>query len=163
MSKDNILIREITKRDNEAIAELIRKVLIEYGVPKVGSAYEDTSLGDMTASYSDLKSIYYVVEINGKIFGGSGIAPLKNAQDNICELQKMYFLPEARGKGIGKSMMKVCLNKAKALGYEKCYLETLPYMKAAIKLYTKTGFKPLKKPLGNTGHYSCNVWMIKDL
>ncbi|MCB0445655.1 MAG: GNAT family N-acetyltransferase, partial [Gelidibacter sp.] len=80
-----------------------------------------------------------------------------------CELQKMYFLPEARGKGLGMLMMTKCLEKAKAFGFEQCYLETLPYMKAATKLYAKAGFESLKQPLGDTGHYSCNVWMLKKL
>lgn len=98
-----------------------------------------------------------------KILGGAGIAQLKNSTENICELQKMYFSPEARGKGLGSKMMKTCLQKAKKLGYEKCYLETLPYMKDARKLYRKVGFQSLDKPLGDTGHYSCNMWMIKTL
>ena len=88
---------------------------------------------------------------------------LQNSTENICELQKMYFAPEARGKGLGSKMMKICLDKAKEFGYEKCYLETLPYMEGARKLYTKVGFKSLDKPLGDTGHYSCNMWMLKKL
>jgi len=36
-------------------------------------------------------------------------------------------------------------------------------MKDACKLYKKTGFEELEKPLGNTGHYNCTVWLIKDL
>ena len=75
----------------------------------------------------------------------------------------MYFLPEARGRGLGASMMDVCLEKAKSFGFEKCYLETLPDMTDAAKLYAKSGFENLDGPLGDTGHYSCNVWMIKTL
>jgi putative acetyltransferase len=36
-------------------------------------------------------------------------------------------------------------------------------MNAAQALYKKNGFISLDKPVGNTGHYSCNVWMLKDL
>ena len=75
----------------------------------------------------------------------------------------MYFLEEARGKGIGTRMIKVCLEKAKAFGFEKCYLETMPYMKAAQKLYQKNGFEYIDARMGDTGHYSCPVWMIKKL
>jgi putative acetyltransferase len=75
----------------------------------------------------------------------------------------MYFLPVARGKGLGAQLITVCLDKAKEFGFENCYLETLPYMEAAVKLYKKYGFLNLDKPMGNTCHYSCNVWMIKKI
>ncbi len=163
MSNDHILIREICKADDEQIAKVIRSVLVDLGVPKVGTAYADVALDSMTNTYDKDSSIYFVVEDNGKIIGGAGIAQLENFEGNVCELQKMYFLSEARGKGLGLAMMTQCLKKAKEIGYEKCYLETLPYMKDATKLYKKVGFSNLEKPLGNTGHYSCNVWMIKDL
>ncbi|PHS09681.1 MAG: GNAT family N-acetyltransferase [Kordia sp.] len=158
-----IIIREIEVRDNVAIANLIREVLLELGAPKVGTAYEDKSLDELSEVYNNPKAVYFVIETGGKVVGGAGIYQLENTTDNICELQKMYFLPEARGKGLGARMMKKCVEAAKGLGYEKCYLETLPYMKSAVKLYEKTGFKALDKPLGDTGHYSCSEWMIKNL
>lgn len=163
MSNNNIVIREITLDDNTQIAQVIRDVLIEFGVPKVGTAYADVSLDKMTETYSDEKSVYFVIDNNGKIIGGAGIAQLDNFEGNVCELQKMYFLPEARGIGLGKRMMDRCLDSAKTFGFEKCYLETMPYMNDAKKLYAKVGFDSLDKPMGNTGHYSCNVWMIKEL
>lgn len=163
MSNPNIVIREIKTDDDPQIAEVIRAVLIEFGVPKVGTAYEDKALDCMAETYSKPKSVYFVVENEGKIIGGAGIAQLDNFEGNVCELQKMYFLPEARGIGLGKIMIQKCLKQAKQLGFESCYLETLPYMKAATKLYANMGFTPLEKPMGNTGHYSCNVWMLKTL
>jgi putative acetyltransferase len=163
VSNNNIVIREITLGDNTQIAKVIRDVLIEFGVPKVGTAYADVSLDKMTETYSGEKSVYFVIDNNGKIIGGAGIAQLDNFQGHVCELQKMYFLAEARGLGLGIKMMEKCLEKAKAFGFEKCYLETMPYMDDAKKLYAKVGFESLDKPMGNTGHYSCNVWMIKEL
>ncbi|MCB0439056.1 MAG: GNAT family N-acetyltransferase, partial [Mangrovimonas sp.] len=97
MSKNNIVIRKIKSSDDAQIANVIRSVLIEFGVPKVGTAYEDTALDCMTQTYSKQTSVYYVVVKKGKIIGGAGIAPLDNYDGNVCELQKMYFLPEARG------------------------------------------------------------------
>ena len=160
---DAIKIRTIEKKDNEFIASIIREVLVEMGVPKVGTAYEDESLDKMFETYNQPKSVYYVVEENGVILGGGGIAPLENTDENICELQKMYFLPNLRGKGIGKKVIQQCLDFAKASKYSKCYLETMPYMKAARALYEKVGFSNLEQPVGDTGHYSCQAWMIKEL
>jgi putative acetyltransferase len=163
VSKDNIVIREIRKEDNEQIAKVIRSVLVDLGVPKVGTAYADAALDCMTETYDKDKAAYFVVDDNGKIIGGCGIAQLDNFDGNVCELQKMYFLPEARGKGLGAAMMDICLKKAKIFGFDRCYLETMPYMTDAKKLYAKVGFESMDGPLGDTGHYSCNVWMIKTL
>ena len=163
MSNNNIVIREIRQSDDVQIAKVIRSVLIEFGVPKVGTAYADEALDKMTETYNLDKASYFVIEDNGRIIGGAGIAQLENFEGNICELQKMYFLPDARGIGLGAKMMDACLNQAKRFGFKKCYLETMPYMNDAKKLYKKVGFKMLDKPMGNTGHYSCNVWMIKNL
>ena len=158
-----MLIRPISSQDNEQIAAAIRAVLIEFGVPKVGTAYADASLDDMTKNYSKPKHQYFVIECNGEILGGAGIAPLDNYAGNVCELQKMYFRKEARGMGLGAKMMALCLDFAKQNGFEKCYLETMPYMEDARKLYRKVGFEELSGPMGDTGHFSCTMWMIKTL
>ena len=165
-----MILREIEKGDNEQIASVIRDVFIADNYPKTGTAFADSQLDFMFEAYNKPKSIYFVVidtEINssfyGKIIGGAGVSQLENSKENICELQKMYFLQEARGKGIGFKMIQKCLEKATEFGYEKCYLETLPEMLTAQKLYTKVGFEYLSEPLGGTGHTSCPVWMIKEL
>ena len=75
----------------------------------------------------------------------------------------MFFLPETRGLGIGTQMMATCLQSAKDFGFKKCYLETMPFMHAAQKLYTKSGFEYICASMGSTGHTSCPVWMLKEL
>ncbi len=105
MSIDNIIIREIKPEDNEQIAKVIRSVLVEFGVPKVGTAYADKSLDIMASTYNKDKAAYYVIDKGGKIIGGAGVAQLDNYEGNVCELQKMYFLPEARGIGLGSTCL----------------------------------------------------------
>jgi len=160
---ENWSIRQIKKEDNKAVAQLIRSVFDEMKIPKVGTAYEDPYLDLMFEEYSKPQSVYFVVENEGKVVGCCGIAPLENGDPEICELQKMYFLPETRGLGIGSAMMDKCLGQAKSLGFDKCYIETMPFMHAAQKLYKKSGFEYLDAPMGNTGHSSCPVWMLKEL
>lgn len=157
-------IREIQPQDNVALAQAIREVLIEMEVPKVGTAYADKALDMMFETYDSDRSVYFVVENEeGEILGGAGIAQLANYKGNVCELQKMYFTQKARGKGLGAEMINKCLNVARQFGFEKCYLETMPNMKDAQRLYLKTGFEYIDGPLGDTGHCSCPVWMIKNL
>ena len=159
----NCLIREIKPADNKQIGKIIRDVVVEFGVPKVGSVYEDKSLNALSNYYTDDSEIYYIIEKNNRIVGGAGIKKLDNYEGAVCELQKMYFLSEIRGLGLGRKLIQLCLDKATSFKYQKCYLETMPYMKAARKLYRSMGFSDLEKPLGDTGHYACQRWMIKQL
>lgn len=158
-----MIIRPIKKSDNREITAIIRSVLIETGVPKVGTTYEDSALEDMYSTYQEPRSAFFVIEDAGKLIGGGGISPLANYSGNVCELQKMYYLPEARGKGLGKKVLELCLEAASNFNFDQCYLETMPYMKAAMALYEKYGFRYLDGPMGDTGHYQCPIHMIKDL
>jgi putative acetyltransferase len=157
------IIRPILKKDNQHIAKVIRTVLIDLGVPKVGTAYADVTLDSLYEVYQKPQAIYFVIDLNGKIIGGGGISQLDNCKENICELQKMYLLEEARGLGLGTQMINLCIEKAKDFMFEKCYLETMTYMKAAQKLYLNNDFKYIDGPLGDTGHFSCPVHMIKEI
>ncbi|WP_456313371.1 GNAT family N-acetyltransferase [Pseudomonas shirazensis] len=159
---ENWIIRKIQKQDNQAVAQLIRSVFDEMEIPKVGTAYADPYLDLMFEEYNKPNSVYFVVEKEGRAIGSAGIAPLENEDPAICELQKMYFLPETRGLGIGAKMMDKCLNAARDFGFKKCYIETMPFMHAAQKLYVKAGFEYLNAPMGCTGHSSCPVWMLKE-
>ncbi len=163
METSGAVIREIQPEDNTAVATIVRKVLVDLGAPKVGTAYADTTLEHMYENYDVPRSVYFVVVEGNNVIGCGGIAPLDNHEGNVCELQKMYFLEEARGIGFGKEMIKLCLKNAKEFGFEGCYLETMPYMKAAQELYKKMGFQYIDAPMGDTGHYSCPVWMLKKL
>ena len=158
-----MLIRPINESDNKHISVILREVLIEMDIPRIGSAYEDPEINNMYESYQSNRSIYFVVEENNKILGGAGINQLKNGDVNICELQKMYFHKSIRGRGIGDKMIELCLNFALESNYKKCYIETMPNMVNAQKLYIKKGFKYIDNPLGNTGHTACPVWMLKNL
>lgn len=160
----SVVIREIEAKDNSAVAALIRSVLIEFNVPKEGTAYADKDLDYMYESYQKKdKGVYFVIEEDGEVIGSAGVCQLDNYSGSVCELQKMYFLKQARGRGLGSRMMKKCLDTARDLGFEKCYLETMHQMEAAQSLYRKTGFEYIDGPMGGTGHHSCPVHMILSL
>jgi putative acetyltransferase len=158
-----VVIRPVEKKDNAQLFSLIRTVLEEFNIPKIGTAYADASLNCMFETYQKERAVYFVVVEEERVIGGGGIAQLDNYKGDVCELQKMYFLPEARGRGIGAALLKLCLSKAREFGYEKCYLETMTNMIVAQKLYEQQGFSYIDGPMGDTGHYSCPVHMIKEL
>lgn len=163
MRKDTIVIREIKPEDNAQIEAVIRACFYEFKIPLEGTAYADNETPRMFESYQNNNDVYYVIDYNGTILGGAGIKPLRDFEADVCEIQKMYFSPKIRNKGYGRLMFETCLKAAKQMGYKQCYLESASQLKAAIHIYESYGFKHLKGALGNTGHYSCGVWMIKDL
>lgn len=156
-----MIIREIEEKDNEKVESLIRTCLIEFGADKPGCAWSDPNLGCFYEVYKNEKSKYWVVEENGEIVAGCGIGPVDGVE-NVCELQKMYSLKEARGSGVASELLKISLEFAKKY-YKQCYLETFSNMVAANKFYKKNGFIQLDKPLVETEHYACDVWYIKSL
>ena len=156
------IIREIEKRDNKKIEKVIRKCLIEFGANHEGTAWTDPNLGIFSEIYNTKGNKYWVAEDeNGKICGGVGIGKLEGTI-GICELQKMYCLPEARGTGIAHKLMNIALQYAKQY-YDKCYLETLENMIAAQKFYEKYNFKRIDKAIVKTQHFACDVRYIKNL
>lgn len=156
-------IRPIEPRDDIAVAAIIRHVMPEFGADGPGFAIHDAEVDGMHAAYTQPRCAYFVVERDGVVVGGGGIAPLENADPDVCELRKMYFLPEARGIGAGTAMMQRCLDAARTLGFRRCYLETLTGMDAAQSLYQRSGFTTLNAPMGGTGHFSCDRFFIREL
>jgi putative acetyltransferase len=156
-------IREIQFGDNSQLEALIKTTFLELELPLTGTVYEDVETTQMFESYQDDAAIYVVVEDHGLVKGGAGIKALAGEETSVCELQKMYLAADIRGKGYGKKLMKVCLEAAKSMGYKQCYLETLSELKAAQELYKRYGFEYLNTAIGNTGHSSCGIRMIKTL
>ena len=157
----NYNIRPIQKEDDAAIESVIRACLIEFGGDHEGTAWADPDLCRFSKVYKQEKSRYFVAEDSeGIIWGGVGVGPMP--EEGVCELQKMYLLPEARGTGAAQALMDAALTFAQA-HYKKCYLETLPNMTAAQRFYEKNGFVRTDKAIGNTGHFDCDVRYIKEL
>lgn len=156
-------IRPITAEDDAAVASIIRTVMPEFGAVGDGFAINDPEVDWMSRAYGEPRCAYFVVERDGKVVGGAGVAPLAGGDPDVCELRKMYFLPALRGMGAGAAMMQTCLNAARGLGFKRCYLETLRGMDAAMRLYELTGFQRIAAPMGATGHGGCNAFYLLEL
>jgi putative acetyltransferase len=156
-------IRNIEPRDDARVAQIIRTVMPEFGATGDGFAINDPEVDWMSRAYSEPRCSYFVIEKDGEVVGGAGVAPLIDGEDDVCELRKMYFLRELRGLGAGAAMMQRCLEAARANGFRRCYLETLRGMDAAMKLYERSGFRRLPGPMGATGHGGCNAFYLLDL
>lgn len=159
----DLQLRPLTQADNPTIAAIIRSVSAEFGLTEEqGYAVGDPTLNCMSDVYDSDNAQYWVVESEGEVLGGGGVAPLAG-EEGVCELQKMYFLPKVRGKGLAKTLVIKALNFAQQQGYKSCYLETTAELSAAVALYESLGFEHINQALGNTGHDVCEVRMLKTL
>jgi len=156
-------IRTIRPDDNRALAAIIRETLEEFGANHAGTVYFDKTTDALYELFGQPCAQYFVAVVDGEVVGGAGIYPTDGLPEGCCELVKMYLLPQARGNGIGQLLIDKCIETAEHFGFDKMYLETMPELKKAIAVYEKYGFHQLKAPLGNTGHFGCDIWMIKDL
>ena len=159
----NASIRPIAPADDVAMAAIIRAVMPEFGASGDGFAINDPEVDWMSRAYAAPRHAYFVLERDGRVIGGAGIAPLAGGNADTCELRKMYFLPEARGIGAGAMMMARCLDAAREAGFSQCYLETLCGMDAAMRLYERSGFRRIDAPMGATGHGGCDTFYLHAL
>ncbi|MEK7718068.1 MAG: GNAT family N-acetyltransferase [Bacteroidota bacterium] len=158
-----IVIRPIQPSDNEILAIIIRNTLKEFGANHPGTVYFDDATDHLYEMFRADRSHYFVAELDGRIVGSGGIFPTPGLPDDTCELVKMYLLPEARGIGLGRSILEKCLESARNFGFGRIYLETMPELNLALKTYEKMGFTYLCSPMGNSGHFGCDLHMIRDL
>ena len=161
--EENVIIRKIQPTDNAALASIIRTSLAEFGANKPGTVYFDSTTDHLYEMFQEPGSAYFVAEQNGEVLGGAGIYPSEGLPPQTCELVKMYLLSEARGKGLGKLLIDKSIDFARRFGYTQVYIETMPELRKAVSIYEKFGFEYLNGPLGNTGHFGCDIWMLKKL
>ncbi|WP_439213698.1 GNAT family N-acetyltransferase [Duffyella gerundensis] len=160
----NLHLRPMVASDNPSVARVIRTVSAEFGLTAdKGYTVADPNLDRLFGLYSEANSAYWVVEMDGEVVGGGGIAPLLCSAPDICELQKMYFLPQLRGLGLARRLALQALDFARDRGFRRCYLETTASLTRAIALYEQLGFEHITQPLGCTGHVDCEVRMLKAL
>lgn len=163
-ASETLRLRPLEEADNAAIASVIRCVSAEFGLTSdKGYTVADRNLDALFTLYHQPRHAYWVVEHHSTVIGGGGIAPLACGAPNMCELQKMYFLPQARGTGLARQLVENALSFARTQGFSHCYLETTGFLKQAVALYERAGFTHIDGLLGCTGHVDCEVRMLKTL
>jgi putative acetyltransferase len=117
-------------------------VLAEYGLEPDPEG-TDADLADLEASYWKNGGVFHVVESpDGVVVGCAGLLRLSAAE---AELRKMYLLPAARGRGMGRLLLSRLLADARRLGYQRVVLETASVLTEAIELYRSAGFSPASR------------------
>lgn len=160
---ENLVIRKAKQEDNAALAKIIRTVFDEHAAPQKNTVYSDPTTDDLYSLSQQAGSVLWVVELSNEVRGCCGIFHPAGLEGDVAELAKFYLSEKIRGKGVGKQLMLQCFQSAKEMGYKKLYIESMPQFSKAVSMYEKHGFIKIDKPLGNSGHTSCNIWMIKDI
>jgi len=159
----DIIFRQIEEKDNKEIADLIRTVFREFNIHRPGTVYFDPATDNLFELFRASGSEYLIAEEDGIIIGGCGVYPTPGLPEGCAELVKFYLSASQRGKGIGWTLLEKSFDYAKKSGYRQMYLESLPELSRAITLYEKAGFRFIEGPMGKSGHFGCNIWMLKDL
>lgn len=97
------------------------------------------------------------------LWGGecAGCIAMRRLNETDCEMKRLYVRPRFRGKGIGETLVKRLLNDAKVMGFRAMYLDTLPYLDSAIRLYRRMGFHLTEKY--NDSPMDTSIFMKHDL
>lgn len=164
ITKNLETIRLITEKDDQAIADIIRKSLEKFHLDIPGTVYFDPQLDHLSSYYtsnSEKRAYFVVVDDIGKVLGGIGIDEFPGFE-RCAEIQKLYLTEEVQGKGLGKALMETAEKYAVQAGYERLYLETHTNLEAAIHLYEKLGFHKIQKPR-EVQHSTMNLFFMKEL
>ena len=155
-------IREIEASDNASLAKLIRTILKGCGLDIPGTAYFDEGLDHLSDCYGDKDHRYYVlVDDEGTVAGGVGFSRLSFMEDT-AELQKLYLTDFLRDTGTGRMMLDYIENSMRESGFKRSYLETHSSLKAAIRLYEKSGYKEIERPK-EVVHSTMDRFFVKEL
>jgi putative acetyltransferase len=155
-------IRPIDSCDDRELARVLRAVMVEFGALDAEDS-ADRDLDSMSAAYGGDRSAYFVAERDGELLGGAGITPFASEPEEVCVLSKMYLSDRARGHGFGRALLEACLGAARDLGYRRCYLETMPSMTRARRLYEAAGFTPRESALPGACASRCSTYYECEL
>jgi carbonic anhydrase len=131
------VIEDASGEDLAPAAELIREYAATLGI--------DLSFQKLELELGSLGEVYrppggsLILARDGNRY--AGCVALREFKGADCEMKRLYVRQEFRGSGTGRTLVEAAIAKARALGYQRIVLDTLPGMMAALSLYRSLGFE----------------------
>ncbi len=133
-------IRSATSyQDYEVAAQLFREYATELDEDLSYQSF-DQELANLPGEYiAPLGGILLTESESGTAIGCVALKCL-SAEENICEIKRMYVRPTGRGMKLGYALLQEILKLAGKFQYQQVKLDTLPHLEAALILYRQNGF-----------------------
>ena len=137
------LVEAQTPEDLEAIKQLFRAYAEWLNIDLAYQGFEE-ELAGLPGKYAPPGgSLLLARDETGAFLGCVGLRPID--PPGVCEMKRLYVLPEGRGLGLGEKLVSAIIDAAESAGYAEMRLDTLPTMTGAIGLYRKHGFEPMER------------------
>ncbi len=125
------MIRPAGPGDAKRVQTLLREYAAELDI--------DLSFQDFDAELADPLGFYELVLLDAQ-----GCVALRRLDRETCEMKRLYVRPQARAGGLGRALAEAAIAHARARGYVRLRLDTLPSMDAARTLYESLGFREIE-------------------
>jgi GNAT superfamily N-acetyltransferase len=132
-----IEICEAEMHEMNIVKELFIKYQAHLGISLCFQGFQE-ELDNLPGKYSAPTGIILLAKEGENV---AGIVALKQLEDGVCEMKRLFVLPDYQGYGIGKLLTKKLLNKAKDLKFKTMKLDTLARLESAVALYQQLGFE----------------------
>jgi GNAT superfamily N-acetyltransferase len=148
--------------------EEVKELFIEYtdmlvkGEPAfveyLGIQNFDEELKHLEKKYGMPGGRLYLLYVNDAL---AGCVALRKMDKEKCELKRLYVKPKFRGEGYGDLLLERIMGDARRIGYKYMYLDTLPFLKTALRMYKRFGFEEIERyndsPLDSTIFMRCKL------
>ncbi|WRH68290.1 MAG: GNAT family N-acetyltransferase [Planktothrix sp. GU0601_MAG3] len=135
----NFFIRDWQPQNRQEVVDLIASILTEYGLGSEPHG-ADVDVYEVEKYYQQTGGEFWVIEQNQQLIGTAGFYPIKRGNLAV-EIRKMYLLPQARGKGLGKFLLLQLEQTIKQKGFQEIWIETASVLKEAVQLYEHSGYE----------------------
>jgi ribosomal protein S18 acetylase RimI-like enzyme len=131
-----MIIRAATMADLDEIRLMLREYAAWLEIDLCFQHFEE-ELAGLPGEYSPPRGRLLIAE-------GAGCVALRPLEEDVCEMKRLYVRPEGRGSGLGRQLVRAIISEARAIGYRRMRLDTMPKMGGAQRLYESLGFRDIE-------------------
>jgi ribosomal protein S18 acetylase RimI-like enzyme len=134
---------EISQASDADDVDVVRRLFLEYQEALgVDLDFQDfaSEVAGLPGDYAPPRGRLLVARDGDEAAGCVAMRPLDG---DVCEMKRLYVRPDYRSAGVGRRLAERVIDEARAAGYRRMYLDTLPTMAGAQRLYERLGFRDI--------------------